>query len=78
MNFAARFKDTTYGKFASDYQVLFESNVKCLNYFDLDAASLISDLYRETSTFGAKIEYIPEGVPRFLNNLIANIDNSRI
>ncbi|MFA5044302.1 MAG: uroporphyrinogen decarboxylase family protein [Paludibacter sp.] len=75
MHFAARFNGTTYGKFASDYKALVESNVKCFDYFDLDAVSLISDPYRETSAFGAKIEYIPEGVPRCLNKIVANIDD---
>jgi MtaA/CmuA family methyltransferase len=77
MHFAARFNGTTYGKFASDYKVLVESNIKCLDYFDLDAVSLISDPYRETSAFGAKIEYIPEGVPRCLNKLVSNIDDAK-
>lgn len=77
MHFAARFNGTTYGKFASDYKVLVESNIKCLEYFDLDAVSLISDPYRETSAFGAKIEYIPEGVPRCLNKLVSNIDDAK-
>ena len=28
MHFAARFNNTTYGKFASDYKVLVESNIR--------------------------------------------------
>ena len=60
MNFAARFKDTTYGKFASDYQVLFESNVKCLNYFDLDAASFISDLTEKLQHLVQKQNIFPK------------------
>ena len=77
MHFAAHFNETTYGKFASDYKTLVESNIKCLEYFDLDAISLISDPYRETSAFGAKIEYIPEGVPRCMNKLITNIEDAK-
>ena len=49
MHFAAHINETTYGKFASDYKALVESNIKCPEYFDLDAVSLISDPYRETS-----------------------------
>jgi uroporphyrinogen decarboxylase len=63
MHFAARFNGKTYGELASDYRVLVESNVKCLEYFDFDMVSLISDPYRETSAFGAPVEFVPEGVP---------------
>jgi len=77
MHFAARFNNTTYGKLASDYKVLVESNIRCLEYFDLDTVSLISDPYRETSAFGARIEFIPEGVPKCLNIVIQNKDDAR-
>jgi len=30
MHFAARFNKTTYGKLASDYKVLVESNIRCM------------------------------------------------
>ena len=75
MHFAARFNKTTYGKLASDYKVLVESNIRCMEYFDLDTVSLISDPYRETSAFGARIEFIPEGVPKCLNIVIQNEDD---
>lgn len=64
MHFAARFNNTTYGRFASDYKTLVESNIRAMEYFDTDMVSLISDPYRETSAFGAPIQFIPEGVPR--------------
>lgn len=72
MHFAARYNSTTYGKLASDYKVLVESNIRCLEHFDLDTVSLISDPYRETSAFGARIEYIDEGVPKCLDKLISS------
>jgi MtaA/CmuA family methyltransferase len=75
MHFAARFNNTTYGKFASDYKVLVESNIRAMEYFDTDMVSLISDPYRETSAFGAKIEYIDEGVPRCLGQIVKTIDD---
>jgi len=77
MHFAARFNKTTYGQLASDYKVLVESNIRCLEYFDLDTVSLISDPYRETSAFGARIEFIPEGVPKCLDIIIKNEDDAR-
>lgn len=77
MHFAARFNVITYGEFAADYKALVDSNIKCLDYFDLDAVSLISDLYRETAAFGAKIDFIPEGVPRCLHKIVQNEDDIR-
>jgi len=75
MHFAARFNQTTYGKFASDHRVLVESNIKTLEYFDLDWVELISDPYRETSAFGADVEYVPEGVPKCLQAIVRNMDD---
>ncbi|MDP4222210.1 MAG: uroporphyrinogen decarboxylase family protein [Bacteroidota bacterium] len=77
MHFAARFNRTTYGKFASDYKILVESNIRAMEYFDTDMVSLISDPYRETSAFGARIEYIEEGVPRCLNNIVKTPEDVR-
>lgn len=77
MHFAARFNGRTYGEFASDYRILVESNVKCLEYFDLDMVSLISDPYRETSAFGARVDFIPEGVPRCKSKVIENPQDIR-
>jgi MtaA/CmuA family methyltransferase len=77
MHFAARFNNTTYGRFASDYKVLVESNVRAMEYFDTDMVSLISDPYRETSAFGARIEYIDEGVPRCHDKIIKTMDDVR-
>ena len=75
MHFAARFNNTTYGKFASDYKTLVESNIRSMEYFDTDMVSLISDPYRETSAFGASIQYIDEGVPRCLEHVVKNEDD---
>lgn len=75
MHFAARFNNSTYGKFASDYKTLVESNIRAMEYFDTDMVSLISDPYRETSAFGARVEYIDEGVPRCLDKIVRTIDD---
>jgi uroporphyrinogen decarboxylase len=75
MHFAARFNGNTYGQFASDHRILVESNIKALEHFDLDWVELISDPYRETSAFGAEIEYIPEGVPKCLAPIVKTIDD---
>jgi len=75
MYFAARFIGKTYGEFASDYNVLVEANLRCMDEFGLDMLGLISDPYRETSAFGAKIQYIPDGVPRCLNYVVESMDD---
>lgn len=75
MHFAARLIGKTYGEFASDYRILVESNIRALEEFDLDWVELISDPYRETSAFGAKVEYIPEGVPKCLDHIVKTIDD---
>ncbi len=77
MHFAARFNNTTYGKFASDYKTLVESNIRSMEYFDTDMVSLISDPFRETSAFGAPVEFIDEGVPRCLEKIVKSIDDVR-
>lgn len=63
MHFAARFSNHSYAEFASDHRILVESNIRAMEYFDTDLVSLISDPYRETSAFGAKITFPKEAVP---------------
>ncbi len=70
MHFAARQIGKTYGEFASDHKVLVRANVHAVREFGMDMASLISDPYRETSAFGAEIEFIDEGVPKCLTRVI--------
>ncbi len=75
MHFAARFINKTYAEFASDYKVLVEANLKALEYFDIDMVGLISDPYRETSAFGAPVEYVKEGVPKCQKLIISDIED---
>jgi MtaA/CmuA family methyltransferase len=75
MHFAARYNGHNYGELASDYKVLVESNVKCLEHFDTDMVSLISDPYRETSAFGASVEFVAEGVPICRKSIVQNPDD---
>jgi len=70
MHFAARFSNMTYGDFASDHTKLVEANIKVMNYFGINRVSLISDPYRETSAFGAKILYHDEAVPQCIEKLV--------
>ena len=77
MHFIARYARGNYARFASDYRFLVEANLRALDDFDVDMVGLISDPYRETSAFGARIEYMPEGVPRCLNLIIKSEDDVR-
>lgn len=70
MHFAARHIGKSYGEFASDYKVLVDANIKAMEDYDMDMVSLISDPYRETAAFGAKVEIMPEDVPRCVTNVI--------
>lgn len=75
MHFAARFNGDTYGRFASDYKSLVSSNLKCMDYFETDMVGLISDPYRETTAFGAKISFPAEEVPRCEQVLIKTYED---
>ena len=75
MHFAARFTGNTYGEFASDHQVLVNSNIQTMEHFDYDMVSLISDPYRETSAFGAPVTYLPEAVPRCEKLIVKSWDD---
>jgi len=75
MHRAARHAGFTYGQFASDYRALVESNLRCREDFGMDAVGLISDPYRETSAFGAKITFPDEAVPRCMEILVSSIED---
>lgn len=77
MHFAARYNQTTYGRFASDYRVLVDSNIRCLEDFGLDAVGLISDPYRETSAFGAEVTFPYDGVPQCRQPIIRSKEDAR-
>ena len=75
MHFAARFCGFTYGQFASDYKTLVESNLRCMERFETDMVGLISDPYRETSAFGAKVTFPAESVPRCEEIIVKSLDD---
>ena len=75
MHFAARYAGYTYGQFASDYRALVESNLRCMETFGMDAVGVISDPYRETSAFGARVAFPDEAVPRCMEKLVDSVDD---
>ena len=75
MHFAARYAGFTYGEFASDFKALVESNLRCRETFGMDSVGLISDPYRETAAFGAKITFPDEAVPRCMELLVRSMED---
>jgi MtaA/CmuA family methyltransferase len=63
MQYAAEYIGSNYGAFASDYKVLTEANIVCAREFGIDQMNTMSDPYRETQGYGAKIIYQPNMVP---------------
>lgn len=81
MHFAAKYYGITYGELASDYKKLVEANIHCMEDFNTDMVGLISDPYRETSAFGAPVQFIPDGVPlcrKLIVKSMNDIENLRI
>ena len=77
MHFAARHAGRSYREFASDFRALVASNLKSLEDFDIDAVGLISDPFRETSAFGARVTFPEEAVPRCQDILVRSIDDAK-
>ena len=75
MHFAARYSGFTYGEFASDFKALVDSNLRCREAFGMDAVGLISDPYRETAAFGAKVSFPEEQVPRCMEILVRSVED---
>ena len=78
MRYAAEFIGSCYGDFAADHRVLVGANLACAAAFDFDQVSCISDPYRETQGFGARIEYPRDDVPRATHPLSEDPDLSRL
>jgi len=77
MHFAVRFAGRSYREFLTDHRVLVESNVRCMERFGHNAVSVISDPYRETSAFGARIEFPEDDVPLCTDRIVTTIDDVR-
>lgn len=63
MAFASQFIVAGFDKFCLDYRVLVEANIKCNEYFGIDMLNTMSDAFRETYDFGAKIEFPHDSLP---------------
>ena len=72
MQFAAEYIGSDYGQFASDHKTLVAASGACAEAFGFDQLSAISDPYRETQGFGARIEFVTDGVPRCIDPPLAH------
>jgi MtaA/CmuA family methyltransferase len=73
MQFAAEYIGSNYAAFAADYKVLFESNLRCREDFGFDQVSVISDPYRESQGFGAKVIYETNHAPHCEQTVLSDI-----
>lgn len=63
MMFSARYTNTPYGSFSSDYRQMATSLIRTAEDFQLDAITVDSDAYREASACGAILEFPEDGLP---------------
>ncbi|MBU4271900.1 MAG: uroporphyrinogen decarboxylase family protein [Planctomycetes bacterium] len=63
MMFAADQLGEPYGKYAADYRVLAEGQIRTAEKFDFDYVSCISDPTREAADCGAKIQFFDDQPP---------------
>ena len=63
MTFGAKYIGQPLSSYYQDYRVLVASNLAMRETFALDLVQAISDPYRETADFGAKIEFPEDGLP---------------
>ena len=63
MLFAAQYAGIPYGQFVTDYCALAEAQLKTAEDFGLDILSAMSDPFRETADFGAKLIYPDDDLP---------------
>lgn len=78
MHFAANFNGKSYAEFAGSYQVFVESSLKCLEYFNHDCVSLISDPVREAAAFGGEVIYPDENPPYLKTPIVKSIDDVKV
>jgi len=63
MMFAADQLDVQYGKYAADYRLLVEGQIRTAEKFDFDYVSCISDPTREAADCGAAIQFFDDQPP---------------
>ncbi|MDR2562719.1 MAG: uroporphyrinogen decarboxylase family protein [Prevotellaceae bacterium] len=75
MFFAAFYINKPFGQFCTDYRILVEGNLSCVEKFDIDILSTLSDPVRETADFGTELEYPEDELPHPKKVLLPNIED---
>ena len=78
MLFAARYTGDKYGTFCRDYRVLVPSMIKTARDFGIDILSTMSDPFRESYDFGAKVRFQEDDLPLMTEPLISSTDEIRL
>ena len=63
MSLVAKQAGATYKEYVSDYRLLVEGNLRCVEKFGIDAVCVISDPMREASAYGSDVIFPSDGVP---------------
>jgi len=66
MMFAADYAGVKYGRYARDYQVLADAQLRVAEAFDIDTVSTISDPAREAADYGSEIEWFDDQPPALI------------
>jgi MtaA/CmuA family methyltransferase len=78
MMFAADVIGQPYGKYATDYQILVEGQLRTAEIFDFDYVSCISDPAREAADCGARIELFDDQPPAIVESEALLADKQRL
>jgi len=78
MMFAADLLGVPYGRYATDYRVLVEGQMRTAETFGLDYVSCISDPAREAADCGAAVEFFPDQPPAIDESRALLADKSRL
>ena len=75
MFFAANVIDKPFGQFCTDYRVLVEGNLHCVEKFGIDILSTMSDPLREAADFGTELILPEDEIPRPKQVLLPEIED---
>src|SRR5664279_729735 len=67
-----------YSRYATDYRVLVEAQLRTAERFDLDFVSCISDPAREAGDLGAKVRFFDDQPPAFVESDALLADKSAL
>jgi MtaA/CmuA family methyltransferase len=75
MHFAAKYINTSYENFARDHTAMFQANKALVLDFGFDQLDIMSDPWRETTAFGAKIKYRQDTIPECIYHPLGDTKN---